>query len=122
IDRPGAVVRELVDNALDAGASLVQIELRGSGLDLIRVADDGQGIEPSELALAFEHHSTSKLRSLEELTSLATLGFRGEALPSIAAVAEVEIASAVDGATVGGRAVLRGGRVLEQGRVARGRG
>ena len=122
IDRPGAVVRELIDNALDAGARLVQVELRGGGLDLIRVADDGQGIEPSELALAFEHHSTSKLRSLEELASLTSFGFRGEALPSIAAAAEVEVASAVDGATTGGRAIVRGGRVLEQGGVARDRG
>jgi DNA mismatch repair protein MutL len=122
IDRPGAAVRELVDNALDADARLVQIELRGAGLDLIRVADDGRGIEPSELALAFEHHSTSKLRSLEELADLSSFGFRGEALPSIAAVAEVEIASAVDGATAGGRAVVRDGRVVEHGRAARDRG
>jgi DNA mismatch repair protein MutL len=122
IDRPASVVRELVDNALDAGATLIQIELRGGGLDLIRVADDGQGVPPRELELAFARHSTSKLRSIDELAELATLGFRGEALPAIAAAAEVEIASATADGPAGQRAQFRGGRLVEQGVVARERG
>ena len=122
IDRPGAAVRELIDNALDAGASLVQIELRGAGLDLIRVADDGEGIPGDELELAFERHSTSKLGSLDELPEVATFGFRGEALPSISAVAEVEVASSTGGAAPAQRVLLRDGRVTARGAAARERG
>jgi DNA mismatch repair protein MutL len=118
VDGPDAVVRELVDNALDASARLVQVELRRGGLDLIRVADDGHGLEPDEIGLAFAHHTTSKLRSLDDLQRLETLGFRGEALPSIAAAAEVELVSSIgaDGAT---RALVRGGRIVERGPAGR---
>ncbi|MGZ3677839.1 MAG: DNA mismatch repair endonuclease MutL [Ktedonobacterales bacterium] len=94
IERPASVVRELIDNALDAGATAIRIELRDGGLRLIRVSDDGCGIEPEELAIACQPHTTSKIHSLDDLTSITTLGFRGEALSSIAAVAELEIISA----------------------------
>lgn len=122
IESPESVVRELIDNALDAGAGRVQIEVRNGGLDLIRVADDGHGIAPGEILLAFERHSTSKLRTVEDLASLTTFGYRGEALPSIAAVAEVELASAVDDTGSGRRVLLRRGQVIEQGEAARRRG
>lgn len=94
IERPASVVRELIDNALDAGATSVRIELGEGGLRLIRVADDGWGIAPEQLALACQPHTTSKVRALADLDGIATLGFRGEALASIAAVATLELVSA----------------------------
>lgn len=94
IERPVSVVRELLDNALDAGASEVRIEIRGGGLRQIRVADNGHGIAADQVELALRHHATSKLRAAHDLPAIGTLGFRGEALPSIAAVAELTIVSA----------------------------
>ena len=93
VERPASIVKELVENALDASASRVAIEVASGGLESIRVIDDGFGIEASELARAFERHATSKLADDADLERVLTLGFRGEALPSIAAVAEVEMIS-----------------------------
>ncbi|MGE3271971.1 MAG: DNA mismatch repair endonuclease MutL [Chloroflexota bacterium] len=122
IERPVSVVKELVDNALDAGASDVRIDIEGGGLQLIRVADDGHGIDPGQLELAFQRHATSKIDDVRDLLEIATLGFRGEALPSIAAVAEVDVASSIDddgrAATIG----MRAGRVERRGTRGRPRG
>lgn len=96
IERPASVVRELIDNALDAHATAIRIELQEGGLRLIRVADNGEGLLADDLPLTVTPHATSKVRSLTDLEHVATLGFRGEALASVAAVAEVEIASAAD--------------------------
>lgn len=115
IERPASVVKELVENSLDAGASRIAVEIREGGLALIRVADDGCGIEPGELRLAFERHATSKVAGEGDLWRVATLGFRGEALPSIAAAGEVELLTRVAGNDVGARIRLRDGEVVEEG-------
>jgi DNA mismatch repair protein MutL len=110
VDRPAAVVKELVENAIDAGATRIDIRVEGAGQQLIEVVDDGQGMPPADLRLAFRRHATSKLHSLDDLTSLRTLGFRGEALASIAAVARVEAVSrSVDGGGEGHRMVVEAG-------------
>lgn len=96
IERPASVVRELIDNALDANAATIRIELQAGGMRLIRAFDDGEGILADDLPLTVTSHATSKVRRLADLERVATLGFRGEALASIAAVAEVEITSAAD--------------------------
>jgi DNA mismatch repair protein MutL len=115
IERPASVVKELIENALDAHARAIIIETRQGGIALLRITDDGEGIPPDELRLAFERHATSKLQSEEEIWRIATLGFRGEALPSVAAAADVELASRPPGALVAGRIVLRDGEVEHQG-------
>ncbi|MGH2534067.1 MAG: DNA mismatch repair endonuclease MutL [Thermomicrobiales bacterium] len=101
VERPASVAKELLENALDAGATRILIEIRGGGSDLIEVADDGCGIDPGELAMAVQRHATSKLGSFDDLHVLDTLGFRGEALPSIAAVSHLTIRSKVAGEASG---------------------
>lgn len=113
IERPAAVVKELVENSLDAGSRQIVIDIKDGGRTLIRVTDDGEGIRRTDLLLAFERHATSKLRSDTDLTSITTMGFRGEALPSIAAVSKVTVVTATAEDAVGAQLSLVGG--LQQG-------
>ena len=91
IERPASVVKELIENAIDAGATQIRVEIRSGGLTYIRVADDGSGIPGDEVVLAFQRHATSKVTEADDLFRLTTLGFRGEALPSIAAVSQMTL-------------------------------
>ncbi len=116
VERPASVVKELVDNAIDAGARRVDIELDGGGVERIQVVDDGVGMDAEDLDLAVLRHATSKLASADELVEPRTLGFRGEALASIAAVASVEIASRPVGASMGTRLRVRPGIAPERDR------
>ena len=108
VERPASVVKELIENSLDAGARRIIIEIEGAGRRLIRVTDDGDGIPAAELPLAFERFATSKIRAAEDLTRIRTYGFRGEALPSIAAVARVEVVTRSPGEEAGARIVVKG--------------
>lgn len=116
IERPASVVKELIENAIDAGARQIRIEIRGGGLHLIRVIDDGYGIDPEDLETAFQRHATSKIASADDLFRVATLGFRGEALPSIAAVADVTVVTRTDDQLVGTYLSLRDGAPIDRGK------
>ena len=118
IERPASVVKELVENALDAGALHIRVEIEGGGAERILVADNGEGIATDEVELAFRRHATSKLRMENDLNELATLGFRGEALPSIAAVADVVCSTRAGAESVGVELRVDGG-ALDQQPVAR---
>ncbi len=113
IERPASVVKELAENAIDAGATAIVVEIRDGGTSLIRIADNGCGIEREEVPQAFLRHSTSKIRSVEDLVHIASLGFRGEALASIAAVAQVELITKTRGQDFGTRYRICGGREVD---------
>ena len=113
VERPASVVKELVENAIDAGASAVTVEIKGGGISFIRITDNGSGIARDQVPLAFLRHATSKIRQVEDLASISSLGFRGEALSSIAAVSQVELITKPHEDLMGTRYVIEGGR--EQG-------
>jgi len=112
VDRPASVVKELLENALDAGATRIRVEVEAGGRKLIRIIDNGHGMNRDDALLAFERHATSKLRSADDLLSIATLGFRGEALPSIASVARVLLETAEKEGDAGTRLEIAGGKIL----------
>ena len=116
IERPASVVKELVENAIDAGAGQIEVEIARGGLDLIRVTDDAAGIPEDELELAVTRHATSKLRSVQDLSRIGTLGFRGEALASVGAVARMTLVSRVPGAEGGNYVIVDNNEIIERGR------
>jgi len=122
VERPASVVKELLENSLDAGSSQISIEIKNGGSSLIRVIDNGTGIHDQETELAFERHATSKIRALDDLETLSSLGFRGEALPSIASVADIEVLTAPEGAAGGTHLLLEDGKVIKHESQARSRG
>lgn len=114
VERPFSVVKELVENSIDAGATAINVDIRGGGRELIQVADNGSGIPAGEVEVAFLRHATSKLQSASDLESIATLGFRGEALAAIAAVSQITVVSRAAGEAAGSRIVLDGGRLVDR--------
>ncbi|MFN0207025.1 MAG: DNA mismatch repair endonuclease MutL [Planctomycetota bacterium] len=122
VERPASVVRELLDNAIDAGATSIEIQIDGGGRTLIRVSDNGSGIRYKDLSLAFASHATSKLRGVDDLQQIATLGFRGEALASIGSVSRARIRSFAAGEKHGGEIDNEGGMVTAPRPAARARG
>src|ERR1700752_3293115 len=111
-ERPASVVKELLENALDAGARSIRVEIESGGKHLIRVVDDGCGMNHDDSLLAFERHATSKLRTTDDLLSIATLGFRGEALPSIASVSRLVLETRTPEEEQGTRVEFAGGKLL----------
>lgn len=109
VERPASIVKELVENAVDASSTAVTVEIKGGGIDFIRITDNGCGIEKEQVRKAFLPHATSKIRSADDLETVASLGFRGEALSSIAAVAKVELVTKTDEGISGIRYVIEGG-------------
>lgn len=116
VDRPASVVKELVENAIDAKATAVTVEIKNGGISLIRITDNGFGIEQNQIRMAFKRHSTSKIRAVEDLLTISSLGFRGEALSSIASVARVELITKTAGEMTGSRYLIEGGeeKTLEE--------
>ncbi|MBR3502906.1 MAG: DNA mismatch repair endonuclease MutL [Clostridia bacterium] len=112
VERPSSIAKELIENSLDAGATSITVEIREGGADYLRVTDNGCGIAPEEARIAFENHATSKISSGDSLTDILTLGFRGEALPSIAAVARVTMTTRARGRESGVKIQIEGGRIM----------
>jgi len=122
VERPASVVKELIENSIDADSRRIRVEVENGGKTLIRVTDDGVGIKSDDVELAFERHATSKIRKIEDLEDLRTLGFRGEALPSIAAVARVELRTRHESEAFGTYLRVEGGRIKEHRRISWGGG
>ena len=113
IERPASAIKELVENSIDAGATNISVEVKNGGISYIRITDNGCGISEDDMEISFERHATSKIRKAEDLDTVKSMGFRGEALASIAAIANVEMTSRTADSEVGHKIVVEGGKVLE---------
>ena len=114
IERPASVIKEMVENSIDAGATNITVEIKNGGISYIKVSDNGKGIAQDDLEIAFERHATSKIRSADDLNTVTSMGFRGEALARIAAIANVELVSKTQEQEIGYRVVVEAGNVLEK--------
>lgn len=114
VERPASVAKEMIENSMDAGATSITVEIENGGISFLRITDNGSGIEKDDMELAFERHATSKIRSTDDLNTINSFGFRGEALASVASVAEVEMVSRQDNQDVGNKLVIRGGNVIDK--------
>lgn len=112
IERPASVVKEVVENSIDAGATNISVEIKNGGISYIRITDNGKGFQADDLEIAFERHATSKIRKAEDLETVKSMGFRGEALASIAAIARVELVTKTEDSDIGHRIVVEGGKIL----------
>jgi len=113
IERPASVIKEMVENSIDAGATIINVEIKNGGISYIRISDNGKGIAKDDMEIAFERHATSKIRQASDLEVVKSMGFRGEALASIAAIANVEMVSKYKDSDIGNRIVVEAGNVLE---------
>ncbi len=117
IERPASVVKEMVENSIDAKAKNITVEIKNGGISFIKITDDGCGISEDDMEMAFERHATSKIRKADDLVTVSTMGFRGEALASIAAIANVEMVSKKEGEEIGHKIVVEGGKILEKAEI-----
>jgi len=114
VERPASVVKELVENAIDAGSTQITIEVEESGLSKIQITDNGEGMAQADVAMSLRRHATSKIKNQGDLFRIRTLGFRGEALPSIASISHLTIVTAADGEAYGTKLVAKGGEIESQ--------
>lgn len=114
IERPASVVKELVENSIDAGATNISVEIKNGGISYIRITDNGKGILPDDIEMAFERHATSKIRKAEDLETVTSMGFRGEALASIASISHMEVISRAIGSDIGCKVEVQGGAMLSR--------
>ena len=114
IERPASVVKELMENSIDAGATNVTVEIKNGGITYIRITDNGKGFLPDDMEIAFERHATSKIRTAKDLEVVKSMGFRGEALASIAAIARVELTSKTEDSELGYKIVVEGGKIISK--------
>ena len=114
IERPASVIKEMVENSIDAGANNITVEIKNGGISFIKITDNGKGIEEDDLEIAFERHATSKIRNADDLNVVTSMGFRGEALASIAAIANVELISKTEKQDIGNKIVVEAGKIIEK--------
>ena len=114
IERPASVVKELMENSIDAGATSINVEIKNGGISYIRITDNGKGIAKDDMEIAFERHATSKIRQANDLETITTMGFRGEALASIASISKIEMISKTAESEIGYKIQIEGGRIINQ--------